>query len=384
MLKIKLLLAFVGIAFFATAQPFENLTWQKALKKAAKENKMIFLDAYTSWCAPCKMMDKEVFTNEAVQKYLRQNFIPIKMNMEKGEGVFLSNLYNIHAFPTFLFADKNGNMQHLEAGGKTVEQTLEMCRIALDETQRLAAKDAFFATKGNDDTEFLKTYIEQRFALQNNSHHAAAEAYISLQNDLSSPENLDFTMKYVQNPASKAFTYLLDNKDIFVKKYGKQRVDRKIENTIYNELYNADCRVGMAGMLSLISKFYHEHSDYYAARYNTILAKNNLQQAAFLQNANAFLSNFPPEDPAEYAVIAKGIMAFPKDKKLLAAALQWIETGIKKEENYDGYYVEAVLLDFYGKTKKAKKVAQKAIDFAKKNEEDASKAIDLLETMTSK
>ncbi|MBW6479654.1 MAG: thioredoxin family protein [Bacteroidales bacterium] len=31
-------------------------TWDEALAQAKKENKLIFLDIYASWCAPCKML----------------------------------------------------------------------------------------------------------------------------------------------------------------------------------------------------------------------------------------------------------------------------------------------------------------------------------------
>ena len=40
--------------------------WKKVLKKAKKEKKLIFVDCYTSWCGPCKMLAKDVFTRDEV------------------------------------------------------------------------------------------------------------------------------------------------------------------------------------------------------------------------------------------------------------------------------------------------------------------------------
>ena len=40
---------------------FEHLSWAEALEKAQSENKLIFMDAYTVWCGPCKMMAKQTF-----------------------------------------------------------------------------------------------------------------------------------------------------------------------------------------------------------------------------------------------------------------------------------------------------------------------------------
>ena len=37
----------IGIQFF-------NGTFKEALAKAKKENKMVMMDCYTTWCGPCK------------------------------------------------------------------------------------------------------------------------------------------------------------------------------------------------------------------------------------------------------------------------------------------------------------------------------------------
>ncbi len=39
-------------------------TLTAVLEEAEKENKLVFLDFYTSWCTPCKMMDEDVFPDK--------------------------------------------------------------------------------------------------------------------------------------------------------------------------------------------------------------------------------------------------------------------------------------------------------------------------------
>ncbi|HMZ23915.1 MAG TPA: DUF255 domain-containing protein, partial [Saprospiraceae bacterium] len=65
---------------------FETGNWASILKKAKKEKKLIYLDAYTSWCGPCKMMKKNVFPDAAVGEYFNANFVNAQIDMEKGEG----------------------------------------------------------------------------------------------------------------------------------------------------------------------------------------------------------------------------------------------------------------------------------------------------------
>ena len=68
----KLLLVFVGLlcSLVISAQTnFQELSLEKAREQARAENKPIFLDCYTSWCGPCKMMANDVFTLEAAGNY---------------------------------------------------------------------------------------------------------------------------------------------------------------------------------------------------------------------------------------------------------------------------------------------------------------------------
>lgn len=64
-----LIVLMAGIVWGAEAQSkgitFEQTKeWKKVLKKAKKEKKLIFIDCYTSWCGPCKMLSSQVFTRE--------------------------------------------------------------------------------------------------------------------------------------------------------------------------------------------------------------------------------------------------------------------------------------------------------------------------------
>ena len=45
---------------------FRPLSYTEAIELAAKENKMVFIDFYTTWFGPCKRMSKEVFPQQEV------------------------------------------------------------------------------------------------------------------------------------------------------------------------------------------------------------------------------------------------------------------------------------------------------------------------------
>lgn len=90
-----------GITFFKG-------NWAELLAKAKKEGKPFFVDFYTTWCKPCKDMSKMTFKDEKVGIYANANFIAYKIDAEKGEGVQLSEKYEVQGYPTVMFFDKEG------------------------------------------------------------------------------------------------------------------------------------------------------------------------------------------------------------------------------------------------------------------------------------
>lgn len=113
-----------GIEFF-------NGTWDEALAKARKENKMVFLDAYTSWCGPCKKMKRNVFTDTVVAAFFNKNFVNIAADMEKGEGVTIADKYGIDSYPTLIFVNGDGMQLGRESGYQDPEELLELARTML-------------------------------------------------------------------------------------------------------------------------------------------------------------------------------------------------------------------------------------------------------------
>jgi len=86
-------------------------SFRQALAKAKKEKKMVMLDAYTSWCGPCKVLKNKVFPNKELGNYINEHFVSIGVDMEAGEGPALANMYPIEGYPTILFLDASGKIK---------------------------------------------------------------------------------------------------------------------------------------------------------------------------------------------------------------------------------------------------------------------------------
>ncbi len=87
---------------------FYSGNWAALLTEAQKTGKPFFVDFYTDWCGPCKLMTRNTFGNAQVGGYANQHFIAYKLNAEQGEGESLAARYRIEGYPTVVFYGSNG------------------------------------------------------------------------------------------------------------------------------------------------------------------------------------------------------------------------------------------------------------------------------------
>ena len=82
----------VLILFFSLDLTFsQDIKWmslEKALEAQKVIPKKIIMDVYTTWCGPCRLLDKKTFGNPDVSRYISQNFYAVKFNAEGDEEIF--------------------------------------------------------------------------------------------------------------------------------------------------------------------------------------------------------------------------------------------------------------------------------------------------------
>jgi thioredoxin-related protein len=111
---------------------FLESSWSKAVEQAQKENKPIFLDAYASWCGPCKLLKRNTFTKKEAGDFFNSHFINVAIDMERGDGPALSQKFEVDAYPTLIIADKNGKIITYTKGYMNAGQLVEFGKYGLN------------------------------------------------------------------------------------------------------------------------------------------------------------------------------------------------------------------------------------------------------------
>lgn len=173
---VKVYIIFLALSFNLNhSQEINWISLDKAQELQTTSPKNIILDAYTNWCGPCKLMDRNTFQNKFIVQYINEYYYAVKFNAEGNEiinfkGRRFENIgYNknksqsrnsshqfaqflgVNAYPTTLFFDDKMNLI-TPIRGYLVPKQLE---IYLE----LFKNDQYKSVKSQKDFDnFLKTF----------------------------------------------------------------------------------------------------------------------------------------------------------------------------------------------------------------------------------
>lgn len=101
------------------------------LDKAEKEDKLVYVDIYTDWCLPCKIMAENVYSDKATMDYLKENFVLYKVNGEMANGPDLVALFEVRNYPGILFLNQRGGVLEKNLGSLGIAELRAMGDRAL-------------------------------------------------------------------------------------------------------------------------------------------------------------------------------------------------------------------------------------------------------------
>jgi thioredoxin-related protein len=87
-------LFFIFFLLFYSFGFSQEINWMslKDVAEAQKTNpKNVLIDVYTNWCGPCKLMDKNTFSNPDIIRIINKNYYAVKFNAEGNETVKFKN-----------------------------------------------------------------------------------------------------------------------------------------------------------------------------------------------------------------------------------------------------------------------------------------------------
>lgn len=195
---------------------FEDASFAEVLSLARTEKKLVFMDCYTAWCGPCKILAKKIFPLKEVGDFFNAHFVNLKMDMEKGEGIELAKRYEVKAFPTMLVLDADGKLVHRIMGTRPPQQLIEQVKRAFsEETAYVSVKEKYDA--GDRTPRLVMEYLLSMSAAGDMSteevERRAGEFWTSLSDEQKITEDiLPFYENFVSDPGNEMGRYFLKHR----------------------------------------------------------------------------------------------------------------------------------------------------------------------------
>jgi len=373
-MKLRILIALFSFTTILSAQgiEFEHTPWKEAMSKAKEEGKAMFVDSYATWCGPCKRMSKNVFTKDEVGQFFNENFINLKLDMEKEDGVTFGHKYPVSAYPTLFFLAGDGEVIHKEKGGKNVEMLMQMGELVLRKYDT-SGQFAEEYEKGNRDYDLMMNYVT---ALNKAGKPSLkiSNKYIRSKPEITDEQRMLFILEAAVESDSKLFEEVIDNskeiqklvdEETFVKKITKATnatVDKAIEYEVPSlldeaiEAYKSTVGNDKLAILKMQRK-YHENTG--GKKEYLELSKKQYKEVK--------------KDAGELGKLIKEIDKYQKSEKyhdLLENSYEQLVKLDDKEINIINY---AKILKRLDKSDKALKLVNKKIEeFSKQEKKTAS------------
>ena len=165
--NIVVFFTFILVTSVSSQEKIEWITMNEALAAQKEHPKKIFMDVYTNWCGPCKLLDKNTFSNKDVIQFINSNYYAVKFNAEGTEEItyqdftytnpnyqperkgrnathFFADALRLQGYPSLVFFEENGNLIQALPGYKTPQELeIYLKMIANDDYKELTTMEAW-------------------------------------------------------------------------------------------------------------------------------------------------------------------------------------------------------------------------------------------------
>ncbi|MES2457392.1 MAG: thioredoxin family protein [Bacteroidota bacterium] len=208
--KVFTIVMLLSISRIAQAQEsvgikFEDkLSWEQVLQKAKQEKKYVFVDIYTTWCVPCQVMAKNIFTQAKAGEFFNKSFInvAVQMDVTKKDNAFvkswykdaanLERVYKIESYPSYLFFNPDGELMHrINGGSATVDDFVSKAKLALDPATQYSNMKRDYKRGKRNPAFLLKLIYASRIAGDMDSIGTLVNSYLRTDSNWGTKQNLE-------------------------------------------------------------------------------------------------------------------------------------------------------------------------------------------------
>lgn len=347
-----------------------GVSFDALLEKAAKEDKLIFMDCYTNWCGPCKKLAANIFPLPEVGAYFNANFINAKFEMEKdADGPSIAARYGVKAYPTLLWIDGKGNVKHKVVGGLDGPNLIAAGKKAGDPMPGILTGLREQYNKGKRETAFMSDYVSAQVATDELNDKVFEEFLKGLgESDLVNPVYTKTIFNATTHLQSPGLPYLMRNKVYYNLKLGENTFNNKINAIASKAAKDAVTKKDAAlyeGALKLVKENKASDVEKQILSMEMDFSSATNDWKAYDKAASAFIKKYGEGKSSVINDVSWLYYLNVDEGALLSKAEKWMYNVINTDNKYTYNITYAYLLFKQNKLKEAEKACDYAILKAK-------------------
>ncbi len=352
-----------GINFF-------HGTWAEALKEAEKTERPIFVDAFTTWCGPCKAMAKNVFTQKVVGDFFNANFLNMKLDMETPDGKSFESKYPVSAYPTLFFIDTKGKVLKKVVGGQQAEGLIAQAKDALkkNDTSIDLAKEY---EGGKRDYDFVLKYVKSLNNVGKPSLKIAND-FLATDKVMTPEQKMNFIFEAATEADSKLFETILQEKDKYITLVGKDKYNEKVKSACratLNKSIEFETPALMTEAIDKANQGLTEGGDNFKYASQMTYYQNFKNKNEYIKAAENLAKKSSGDDKTLKFIAEDICKNYKDDEKVVNKATDYAESAYKTNKNIENLTFYCKMLIDGKKVEKAIKIAEEALASAKKKED---------------
>lgn len=120
----------LSYAWYSFYAPSNEIKWENSISSIEEitnnTNKNTLLFFTGKWCSPCRIMKREVFADQEVEKIVNSKVTPIIIDIDNPNTKEIVKKYKVGATPTTIIVDSYGEVLDYAVGKIDKKKFLEM------------------------------------------------------------------------------------------------------------------------------------------------------------------------------------------------------------------------------------------------------------------
>lgn len=358
--------------------------YDKALSIAFEEDKLLFIDFYTTWCVPCKKLDELVFQNDSIKNLLGKDFVMLKYDAEKDTVFHLSKKHHVSSYPTGLILNKEGfvlNRKYGFPGQDSVSLQKNVIEFT-DESIALNQEGKLLRGYSNKIKveKYPKFYVDYVNRTNTRINDSELSDYLTNTKDKFSEEYFTTLIYFGRDAPVSIADRVLENKKKYLDLYGEKDIEilfyfltsvkfnvaiSEIDQEKYDEAVKFT-------KMALSESWVNDILPGYEKDY--LKAQNKWDEVFEI---NKKLKEKGEFDHGYINYFSWQIYEKCDDQDVIAKCIKWMKEVIEQESNYAYLDTYAHLLYKSGNIPETKRITKLAIEAAKR-ENESTKALEEL------